>query len=148
MPSFIQKNIWLDSANLDYVCITTNSMVKKDKTLCMGAGNAKQAKMLIPSLPFDFGQKILEKNLNLAYYGLLLAQDKYIAFQTKIHWKDESPLWVIQSSCEMLKRLALKYPERTFGLPFPGINNGKRTKEEVFPLLENLPSNVYIYSLN
>ena len=41
-----QGNIWEDFDNLDYVCITTNSVVKRNGTLTMGAGIALDADLM------------------------------------------------------------------------------------------------------
>ena len=144
----VQANIWDYAHNLDYLCITTNSILDKNKHLVMGKGIALQARNHLPDLAKDFGQQISERNLNGGVYGLLVSHNKYIAFQTKIHWKDVSPLDVVEKSCDMLDRLARKYPEKSFGLPYPAINNGKRTVAEIQPMLDKLPDNVYVYHLN
>ena len=146
MPKFIEKDIWLDFDELDYVCVTTNSTIKTNGNLCMGKGIAKQAANHCPHLPTIFGQLIKLKNKENSIYGLL-AYQKYIAFQTKIDWKNTSPLYVIANSLDKLTRLALKYPNNVFGLPYPGINNGGLTKDQVYPLLKQLPSNVIVYFL-
>lgn len=144
----IQANIWEYADKLDYVCITTNSVIKQNGELVMGAGNALQAKQRVPTLPLDFGNQIKSKNLQGKFYGLLLSHEKYLAFQTKLHYQDESPLDVVSKSVSALERLANKYPDKTFGLPFPAISNGKRTVAEILPMLETLPNNVYVYHLD
>ena len=143
----VQANIWHYAEQLDFVCITTNSIVKNNGELVMGAGNALQAKQRVPSLPLEFGKQVSDKNLSGQFYGLLVC-DKYIAFQTKLHFANESPLEVVQRSVDSLRRLALKYPDKSFGLPFPAINHGKRTVAEILPFLETLPDNVYVYHLD
>lgn len=144
----IQANIWEYADKLDYVCITTNSIVKQNGELVMGAGNALQAKQRVPTLPLDFGDQIKSKNLQGKFYGLLLSHEKYLAFQTKLHYQDESPLDVVSKSVAALERLANKYPDKTFGLPFPGISNGRLSAKVVYPMLLKLPDNVYVYHLD
>lgn len=144
--SVSKGNIWDDFDELDYICITTNSILKTNGELVMGKGIAKQAANHCPHLPTIFGQLIKLKNKENSIYGLL-AYQKYIAFQTKIDWKNTSPLYVIANSLDKLTRLALKYPNKVFGLPYPGINNGGLTKDQVYPLLKQLPSNVIVYFL-
>lgn len=143
----IQANIWDYDETLDYICITTNSIVKSNGCLVMGAGNALQASQRVKSLPLDFGTQIREKQVEGQYYGLLVS-GKYIAFQTKYNYADNSPLELVARSVDALRRLANRYPEKNFGLPFPGISNGKRTVDEILPMLKTLPSNVFVYHLN
>lgn len=146
MPLFKQKDIWLDFDSLDYVCITTNAMTKSDGNLVMGAGIAKQASLREKQLKISWGKQLRENKKVNRLYGLL-SYDKYIAFQTKIDWKNPSTVEIISYSVNKLRALANKYPEKLFGLPYPGINNGKLTKQQVEPLLVNLPDNVIIYFL-
>lgn len=140
-------NIWQDFDQLDYVCITTNAIAKANGSLVMGAGVALDADKHNSNLKVEFGRQLRERGLFNKFYGLLLAEEKYIAFQTKYHWRDNSPLELVARSTDMLRRLALKYPDRTFGLPFPGISNGKLNPKDVYPILKQLPDNVIVYHL-
>lgn len=146
MPQFKKGNIWNDFDELDYVCVTTNAITKSNGWLCMGAGIAKEASIREKQLQIEWGKYLREHKLVNRLYGLL-SYGKYIAFQTKLNWKNPSTVEIISYSVDKLNRLALKYPDKTFGLPYPGINNGKLTKEIVYPLLKDLPDNVIIYSL-
>lgn len=141
----LNKDIWEDQHSLDYICITTNAMTKSDGSLVMGAGNAKEASLRNKQLKISFGKQLRDRGLVNRVYGLL-SHENYIAFQTKIDWKHNSTLEVIQKSTDMLKRLALKYPEKTFGLPFPGVNHGGLTREVVLPIISTLPDNVIVYT--
>ena len=134
MPQFKKGNIWDDFDELDYVCVTTNAITKSDGCLCMGAGIALEASKKEPKLKVLWGKYLRENKLVNRLYGLL-SYEKYIAFQTKIDWKNPSTLEIIKFSVDKLNRLALKYPDKVFGLPYPGVNNGKLTKEIVYPLL-------------
>ena len=146
MPLFKKENIWNDFDSLDYICVTTNAMTKSDGNLVMGAGIAKQASIKESQLKIVWGNQLREKGLINKLYGLL-AYNKYIAFQTKLDWKNPSTIEIINYSTNKLKLLAEKYPDKIFGLPYPGINNGKLTKEIVKPLLNDLPNNVVVYYL-
>lgn len=146
MPLYVKdKNIFEDIIALDYVCITTNAILNTKGHLIMGRGVAKQANIHNPNLKVIFGQQLKERKLENKVYGLLVAENKYIAFQTKIHYKHSSPIDVIKYSTDKLKRLAEKYPNHIFGLPYPGISNGQLTKEVVEPIISTLPDNVIIY---
>ena len=139
-------NIFDDYDKLDYVGITTNSILNKKGELVMGAGIAKTAKELFPQLPVLFGSQIKAKGVECKYYGLLL-QGKFLAFQTKRHWKDKSSIDDVIRSINMLKHGAEKYPNKLFGIPFPAINNGGLSISSVLPYLEILPDNVIVYHL-
>ena len=140
-------DIFEDEHILDFVCITTNSILNKNGELVMGAGVAKRAKDLHKELPKLFGEAIKSKNAISGFYGMLLVKDKYVAFQTKVHWKDKSPIDIVKRSISMLERTAIKYKYNWFGLPFPAINNGGLTVDMVLPYLEKLPDNVIVYHL-
>lgn len=143
----VQGDMWKVQDDYDYLCITTNAISKADGSLVMGAGIAKQANEHNPRLKVEFGKQLRDRGLFNKFYGLLLAEQKYIAFQTKIHWRDKSPIDVVARSCDMLRRLAEKYPERTFALPFPAISNGGLTPQQVMPYLKPLPDNVTVFHL-
>lgn len=140
------KDIFEDIDKLDFIGITTNSTLNSKGHLVMGAGNAKQAKELCPILPEIFGKKIKEGSGNLNFYGILKYYN-YFAFQTKLNWKDKSPLWVVEKSIDQLLEISLKHSDKQFGLPFPAINHGGLSVDLVKPLLEKLPDNVTIYKL-
>lgn len=142
--NIIKKNIWDDFDSLSYVCITTNSIVKRNNELVMGAGIALQAAKRDKDLMLGFGRQIIALTKVNQIYGLLVFK-KYLAFQTKIHFSNPSTIPLLQYSVDKLTRLANKYPELTFGLPYPCINNGGLTKNIVYPFIKNLPHNVTVY---
>lgn len=143
----IQANIWDYENQFDYICITTNAISKSNGNLVFGAGIAKQADQRHPKLKVEYGKQLRERGLFNKFYGLLLAEKKYIAFQTKYHWNSNSPLELVQRSIEMLIRLANKYPDKTFALPNKGINNGCLHPNVVLPALKQLPDNVTVFHL-
>ncbi|MBQ0114054.1 MAG: hypothetical protein KBT03_13070 [Bacteroidales bacterium] len=139
-------NIFDDFEELDFVGITTNSILTKGGALVMGAGVAKTAKEYCSSLPVLFGSQIKAKEIEGGFYGLLV-QGKYFAFQTKRHWKYNSSLSDVIQSINMLKRVSTKYSSKKFGLPFPAINNGGLNWMDIIVQLEELPDNVTVYHL-
>lgn len=139
-------NIFEHMDDLDYVGITTNSTLNSKGHLVMGAGNAKQAKEICPELPSIFGNQISNSCGNLGFYGLL-KHDKYFALQTKLHWRDKSPIKVVSLSIHKLNLAANKHPDKIFGVPFPAINHGKLKEEDILPMLLLLPDNVIIFKL-
>lgn len=139
-------NIFDDFDTLDYVGITTNSMLNKNGELIMGAGIAKIAKQNNKMLPQLFGSQIQAKECVGGFYGLLI-QGKYLAFQTKRNWKDCSDIQDVIRSINMLKKVAVKYSNKSFGIPFPAINNGGLCWKDVIIYLYDLPDNVTVYHL-
>ena len=141
-----QSNIWQDADVLDYICITTNAKVKKTGELVMGRGVAKEAKEHEPMLPQLFGSMLLEHGCADKLYGLLI-HGKYIAFQTKIDWQEDSHIDYVKESTRQLIEFANANPNAKIGLPFPAINNGKLEPIEVYPIISELPDNVIVYHL-
>lgn len=141
-----QGDVFDDFDSLDFVGITTNSILNKKGELVMGAGIAKTAKQHNKHLPLLFGSQIKAKEVEGSFYGVLV-QGKYFAFQTKRHWKDGSDIQDVIRSINILKRGAEKYPNKVFGLPFPAINNGGLCWRYVIKYLKDLPDNVVVYHL-
>ena len=142
----IDKDIWKDKEVLDYIGITTNSVINYKGHLVMGAGIAKEAKKRYPYSPEYFGEKITSKDCEGKFYGIIKYLDIF-AFQTKLHWRDKAPLAVVEASVNMLNIIARNNTSKIFGLPFPAVNNGGRSQDEILPLLEKLPDNVWVYKL-
>ena len=140
----LTKGNVFEHLDLDYVCITTNSILNKNGELVMGAGVALEAKQRFPELPKVYGSKIKNMGLVGGEY-LLLHHNNLIAFQTKINYKDKSPLDLVKKSVTRLKFLATLFDDCIFGLPFPAINNGGLTKEVVLPIIQSLPDNVLVF---
>ena len=64
----------------------------------------------------------------------------------KSHWKEPARLDIIEQSCKVLSYFLAKYPEISrVDLNFPGIGNGKLKREDVLPLIEQLPDNVHVW---
>lgn len=130
--------------NLDYICITTNSILNTKGELIMGAGVALEAKKRFPELPRIYGDKIDKLGLfGKDYY--LLQHNNLIAFQTKRHYKDKSPIELVKRSTQRLKFLATLFDDSIFGLPFPAVQNGGLSKDMVLPIIECLPNNVLVF---
>lgn len=134
-------NIWTVKA--DYRIITTNGIVTKDGNAVMGRGVALQAKQKYPGIEKKLGILInVEGNrLHVLPHGL-------ISFPVKHHWKDKADLSLISESVLDLKCLASGMPGRIFAMPLPGTGNGRRTPEEIWPLLQDLPDNVLVIILD
>lgn len=125
-------------------CFTANSVIKSDGKLVMGAGCAKVVRDFYQGIDKLFGDKIE----HLSRFGTCVVSwqsQKILAFQTKYDWQDKSPIELIEYSIYKLKYLAEKNSGWTFHLPCPAISHGKRSLEEILPLLECLPDNIIVY---
>ena len=134
------------NSDCDYIGITTNSIVKRNGELVMGAGNAKVASAKFKHLPKFFGGRIIKNGLAGKSYGIIKC-GKYFAFQTKRHYKDKSDIGDVYESIMMLKDIAERNADKTFAIPFPAINNGGLKREDVEGYLAHLPDNVFVYIL-
>lgn len=127
------------------VFFTSNQVVKGNGALVMGAGNAKAARDAIQGLQFAMGSQCLNSEddaLLFVQHGAGIIG----AFPTKRHFKDPTPKDLLLSSIAQLKELALEKPMYYFHLPMPAVNHGGMAVEDVLPLVEQLPDNVYVYS--
>lgn len=123
------------------VCVTTNSMIRKDGHAVMGRGIAKTANDRF-RLSLQLAE-YLRKYGNRAFYlgprtdvrtGRTFA---IITFPTKQDWKDDSDLELIRTSAEQVVRICDKFGIRTCYLTCPGCANGHLDWEsQVKPVIE------------
>lgn len=142
-------NIWDIYPITNLLLFTSNGVLTKDGKLVMGAGIAKQVRDRFPGIDKAIGEQlILQGHLLNKPYGLLLSPKggKIGLFQTKIDWKDTSPIWLIEKSTDMLCDYAIEHPDKRIDMTFPAISNGGRTYEEILPIIEVLPNNVHIWT--
>lgn len=145
MPTFHQGNMWSDWDTVDYFCITTNSFVKNNGALVMGAGIAKTVRNRFPGIDKQIGQAIVDRCGNLGIYHFLLG-NKICAFQVKQMFNNPANTDLIKGAVVVMGAHARSMPDKLFALNFPGIGNGKLAYEDVRPLLEPLPDNVRIWT--
>jgi hypothetical protein len=83
----------------DALCITTNSVVKRDGRAVMGKGCALQAKRMFRDVDVILGRQ-------LTLFGnhvFLLSQDPVLfSFPVKYDWKDKADIELILRSCDEL----------------------------------------------
>jgi hypothetical protein len=123
---------------------TANSTLNKQGKLVIGAGSARSVRDLYQGIDAQFGDVIEDKS----WFGVKFVKwnSQWIgAFQTKVDWRDPSPLDLVQFSTYKLKRVADSRPQWTFHLPCPAINHGGAKVDDILPMLEILPDNVIIY---
>ena len=123
---------------------TANSTLTQSGKAVMGAGCARVVRDTYANIDKLFGKIIDDQEV----FGVKFIQHGYQwigAFQTKTHWQKPSPLEVVEESVRQLTWYAERRPDWIFHLPCPAINHGKRSLQEVLPLLESLPDNVFVY---
>jgi hypothetical protein len=141
-------NMW-DAFGKGVFMITTNPIRRKDGAVVMGRGIALEAKTRFPSLPYDFGKQLEtypHLSTTIGFIGRYDGVPIY-HFMVKDHWKNSASLDIIKGSVEAMNYwgyIADFYEDR-IDLNFPGIGNGKLKREDVLPLLEDLPDNVHIW---
>ncbi len=141
--NLIRGDIWsVWKKPLHTCCITTNSVIVNGR-LVMGKGIAKEAANRFPDLPKIMGLAIA--GMTEPYY-LRECPQQLICLQTKIHWRDPSPLWLVQRSLEKLGEIAERNPSRIYNLPRPGCGQGRLDwVSQVRPLFKTLPTNIFVW---
>lgn len=155
MPVYRTSSIWpVGDPQSTIVVVPTNAWLKKDYTLTMGAGNAKQAAKRYLDLPYlcgsmvhTVGQHETDPLFYTYGYRFIISPTNKQAglgiFQVQHSWKGCVKLELIERSAQMLAKEAEIYPQRTYRLAFPGIGQGLQSLE-VQPFLEPLPDNVVV----
>ena len=158
-------NMWDVFGHTDVFFITTNPITRKDGALVMGRGIAKEAKDRFPTLPYLAAERIALHQKHQATsdamaptgVGVIGPFDGQLVgyFMVKRHWAEPAELAIIERSIATMKRslcftdfVTGERKESTTGrydLNFPGIGNGKLRREDVLPLLEQLPDNVHVW---
>jgi len=146
----IRGNLWNEYIHgYDAVCCTTNMCVKKDGSLVMGAGIAKQFADRFPILPKTWGHATCKINNGYLKSGLIVT--KYyeennfiidiVSFPTKYNWKDKSSLRLIEKSAEQLCMISYALNWSRILLPKPGCSNGGLKWKEVSQILSKILDN-------
>lgn len=149
MPQFRIGDMWRAYATADLFLITTNTTVTARGTLVMGRGIARQARDRFPGLAEALGQHILNICGGLGEYGLLISPcwpaAKLGAFQVKQHYSQPASLELIRRSTAALCAWCAEHPTATVAVNFPGIGNGRLCREDVLPIIAQLPDQITIW---
>ena len=120
----------------DAICVTTNSVVKRNGHLVMGGGVAKLFATNYPELPYKLGQKV--KTYGNIPYLIKIKGDTIVSFPTKNNYKHPSDLDLIKNSAIKLEQLATKFRWTNVAIPAPGIGLGKLKWKDVEPVLSSI----------
>ncbi len=159
MATFEKGDMWSVWGKTNLFVFTANSTIKKDGSLVMGRGMAKQVRDRCPSIDSKFGNDILTKPaspiLFQRRYGLVFAYQEAMsiqicAFQVKYHCKDAAQLNLIRYSTTCLfswlvENLAFHPTGIRIDMNYPGIGNGGLTKAQVEPIISLLPDLVHVW---
>jgi len=157
MPIFQTGNMWSAYDDADLFVITTNAAIKRNGALVMGRGIARQARNRFPGLDTALGQQILSVcgspsaslRTGQGEYGLLVSPRwptaKLGIFQVKFHYRQAASLDLIRRSTAMLCAWCADHPYTQVALNFPGIGNGRLRREDVLPIVAQLPDQVTIW---
>jgi len=136
----------------DFVLVTTNSFVRKDGNLVMGRGAAYTASQLDPRTPRVYGQAITSMGKHMGVYGLLHNYNSdFGLFQVKRHWSDDASTRLITYSAQCLAFHAEESQAARWALNYPGIGNGRLTRDLIDPILSRFLgdlSNVDVWTFN
>lgn len=146
-------SIWDNAGKFcNYVVVPTNGCIYNGE-LIMGAGLALDCKKKFPSIPAHAAQKVLldpETASGKRPYHIIECPNNVILLQTKLHYKDPSPLWLIEESLAKLAELASKAENQKniYHVPRVGTGLGKADwRSQIRPLCARLlPSNCIIWS--
>jgi hypothetical protein len=127
-----------------YLIVTTSSFLTSEVKLVMGRGAAWILRMKVPGIDWIFGKMVYETCGHLGRYGLLF-HHRYGAFQVKYGFDEKARVDLIEFSLEKLAEKAEEFPKSRFNINYPGIGYGRLSKQEVEPLLNFLPDNVYVW---
>ena len=111
----------------DVLLTTTNGVVKRDGTLVMGAGSAKDFATRFPTLPSFLGQAVTT-NGNIPAIGLLTVYNNKKcmigSFPTKNNFNDKSDLELIVNSAKHIAELANINKFSNVRITAPGVGLG------------------------
>lgn len=155
MPTYEHGDLWSAFRGTDLFCFTTNSILRRDGRLVMGAGVARQARDRIPGLDLRLGARIRELGAASAVYGLIVLEPEPCAsserrpllgaLQTKVQFRDPSPLDLVALSVRELAGWMHSHPGSRVDLPFPGIGLGGLDPTDVQPILDPLPPIAHVW---
>lgn len=144
----VTGNLWDEIGRADLLLVTTNAMINRHGRLVMGRGAAHQASVRYPDLSRQFAA-VLARHPQAHRYGVVLSDtvDRGTlvgAFQVKVHYRHRASLSLIRYSAIVLRDLCCPRYHR-IAMNYPGIGWGGLSREQVRPMLEDLPDHVYVY---
>ncbi len=133
----------------DLFLFTSNPIVNKQGLAVMGRGIAKQLASKYPEVRKSFGQ-LLKEGVEVGCDWVCTVDNQPVGyFMVKDHWAEQAKLNIIQKSVDDLRHWIKDEEDEgnywRIDLNFPGIGNGHLPRDEVLPIIEQLPDNVHIW---
>lgn len=147
-------DMWSAWKAADLWLFTSNGVIsKKDNTLVMGAGIAKQVR---DKMSLESRQALAEEVLKQSSiegscykYGLLVSprwpKAKLGAFQAKLNFSLPATEELILFSTQKLIEWCRQHPNAQVHLNYPGIGFGKLKEAQVYPIISCLPDTVTVW---
>jgi len=134
----IRGDLW--DVETDWICITTNGIVKQNGACVMGAGCARQARDRFPGLDQRLGTRIREDGNHVHYLGTIAPSERRLfSFPVKHHWAEDASLSLIRRSAKELHDVwSRSGMDPIVCIPRPGCGNGGLSYENVRPMLEDI----------
>lgn len=123
---------------------TSNPIVNSRGLAVMGRGIAKQIADKYPQVQREFGDYLKFSGPDFSCDRLCVVGNQLVGFfMVKDHWRSPARLDIISDSVDELEAMTNDYDR--IDLNFPGIGNGKLTREAVLPIIQFLPDNVHVW---
>ncbi len=136
----VKGNLWDAHAQGQFVVITTNTQTRKDGTAVMGAGIALSAAEKCKGLAANYGKHLT--TCEDPEKPVYLEKQRLILLPTKRHWRDPSPMDLVEKNILWLKKLSETHPEWKIAIPPMGCSNGQLDwPTQVQPLVDEHLSN-------
>ena len=123
--------------------VTASSFLTSERKLSMGRGLARDLKIKVPGIDKIFGSMVLENGGHLGRYGLLV-YERWGVFQVRRRFNDKADLELITFGIERVREFA-EDTGYIINLEYPDIQDEELTQEEIGPIVDTLPGNVYIW---
>lgn len=135
------EDFWDLIHKFDALLVTTNGIVKKDGTLVMGAGIARQFADRYPTVPRTLGDWVTKLgNEPCCIHGKNRA---IISMPTKEHWKLDSKYDLIESSAHAVNDIISKWGFKRVLSTRPGCGMGKLQWSDVKNILGDIWDDKY-----
>ena len=123
--------------------VTASSFLTSEGKLFMGKGLARDLKIKVPGIDKIFGSMVLENGGHAGRYGFL-NYERWGILQVRYRFNDKADLELIAFGIENVREFA-EDTGYIINLEYPDIQDEELTEEEIGPIVDTLPGNVYIW---
>lgn len=140
----VAQDFWLEAESAKVIVCTINTQRRKDGTLVMGAGIAKEFAEHFNWLPDCWGSRTAHLNEQRTYPFFEMREPwnsdpHIIGIHTKLHWRDRSPFNLVERSIKQLFILVESLNLHAIVMTRPGCGHGGlHWEKQVRPLCESV----------